>query len=302
MNIFKKYKSNFLAVIVSLTFYVILFLLLNIIPSANQLSKIEDDIKNQDAIDFQVIQEIPLPEPSEITKVVSNKTSVDPINKEVKQSDDTRDIEETNDLSQDDEQTNIVQNPDSVMLAQLKKTLTEFKEIVPKDSLEKNVIQQKATQKIQQTIANNTPHYSEEEWQFLRNNYRTIQSIKRVYPYVLKTKEIVDNLNKQLVTITNNQEKHRLIKKTEKELFQQFEKDVRKMSYSQGKLLLKLIARETNQTAYGLIKTYKGGIPATFWYGVGLIFREDLKVKYDSIGEDAVLEQIIKKYKIGKLY
>jgi len=73
------------------------------------------------------------------------------------------------------------------------------------------------------------------------------------------------------------------------------------MSTSQGKLLLKLIARETNQSAYGLIKTYKGAIPATFWYGVGLIFHENLKAQYDSIGEDAQLEKIVQKYKMGKL-
>ena len=95
----------------------------------------------------------------------------------------------------------------------------------------------------------------------------------------------------------NIQEKRKLIRKTEKELFGQFEKDVRKMSYSQGKLLLKLIARETNESAFGLIKIYKGGIPATFWYSVGLVFQEDLKAKYDSTGEDALLEKIVRKYK-----
>jgi len=84
-------------------------------------------------------------------------------------------------------------------------------------------------------------------------------------------------------------------------LFAQFEKDVRNMTTSQGKLLLKLIARETNQSAYGLIKTYKGAIPATFWYGVGLIFHENLKLQYDSIGEDAQLEKIVQKYKRGNL-
>jgi len=84
-------------------------------------------------------------------------------------------------------------------------------------------------------------------------------------------------------------------------LFDQFEKDVRNMSTSQGKLLLKLIARETNESAFGLIKTYKGAIPATFWYGVGLIFKENLKMGYDSIGEDAQLEKVVKKFKLGKL-
>jgi len=108
-------------------------------------------------------------------------------------------------------------------------------------------------------------------------------------------------MNTQLATIKEDQEKRKLIKKTEKELFSQFEKDVRKMSYSQGKILLKLIARETNETAYSLIKTYKGGLPADFWYTVGMVFQENLKTKYDSLGEDAMLEKVVKKYKNGEL-
>ena len=101
--------------------------------------------------------------------------------------------------------------------------------------------------------------------------------------------------------MNNNQEKHKLIKQTEKQLFGQFEKDVRKLSYTQGKLMLKLISRETNETTYGLIKNYKGGLTASFWYTVGLVFQEDLKAKYDSIGEDKKLETVVKKFKKGDL-
>ncbi len=126
-------------------------------------------------------------------------------------------------------------------------------------------------------------------------------SLKKIYPYVQKTKEIVAKMNLQLAKTKDQKEKRRLIKQTEKELFAQFEKDVRNMSTSQGRLLLKLISRETSQSAYGLIKTYKGGIPATFWYGVGLLFHENLKMQYDSLGEDAQLERVVQRYKLGKL-
>ena len=300
MNFFKKYKSNLIAVFVSLAFYGLLILLLCVMPSTDSSLKTKDDIKNQEEpIQFQIMEVIPLP-PTPDDKKNEEKKPTEELSKESQPKEIINNTDEIKNNEQSSDETNVIENQDSVILAELQKSLEVFKEIIPIDSLEKNSIQKKNTQKINQALAGKN-QYSEEDWQFIRNNYRTILSIKRVYPYVLKTKGIVDNLNSQLASITNKQEKRNLIKKTEKELFQEFEKDVHSMSYSQGKLLLKLLARETNQSAFGLIKTYKGGIPATFWYGVGLLFRENLKVRYDSLGEDAILEQIIKKYKLGKL-
>jgi hypothetical protein len=298
MNIFKKYKSNTIAIFVSLAFYGILFFLLNVIPGTDSSSLLDKD-KNEEAIQFQLLEDIHLPPPTETDKTADKKAPAEPT-KETPATEQVKSVDEVKDYSQNDEETNVIENQDSVILAELKKSLEVFKEIAPTDSIEKKIIQQKRTEKVRQALTDKT-HYTEDDWQFIRNNYRIIQNIKRVYPYVQKTKNVVDSLNMKLAKINNQGERRRLIKETEKVLFQQFEKDVRKMSYSQGKLLLKLIARETDQSAYGLIKTYKGGIPATFWYGVGLLFHEDLKVKYDSVGEDALLEQIIKKYKIGKL-
>jgi hypothetical protein len=304
MNIFKKYKSNTIAVVVSFLFYGILFLLLIFMPGLDSSLSV-DDIKIQDEpIQLQMMEELTSPSPTEVQTPEDKKPnpqatqkSIEKLAKEVESKDVVRD--DIKDIDQNPDETNVVQNQDSVIYEQLKKSLAVFKEIVPADSLEKNPIQQKAEQKVSKALAERT-RTTADDWEFIRSNYRTIQNIRRVYPYVMKTKEIVDKLNTQLAAVSNNKEKHRLIKDTEKELFKSFEKDVRNMSYSQGKLLLKLIARETNQSAYGLIKTYKGGIPATFWYGVGLLFKENLKAKYDSIGEDALLEKIILKHKLGK--
>jgi len=304
-NIYKKYKSNIIAVLVSLVFYGILFLFLIIAPGSDSSSLSDNKLASQDAeIQLQFLEAMPLPPQSAETEKADNKkaptepTKTSQSNNNIK----NQNQSESKGVFQDNsnEETNSIETRDSVILAQLKKSLEVFKEIVPIDSLEKNPIQQKNEQTVRQALADRT-HYSAEDREFFKSNYRAIQSFKRVYPYALKTKEIVDKLNSQLAKVTDNKEKRRLIKSTEKELFQQFEKDVRGMSYSQGKLLMKLLSRETNQTAYGLIKTYKGALPATFWYGVGLLFHENLKVKYDSIGEDATLEKIVKRYKLGNL-
>jgi len=74
------------------------------------------------------------------------------------------------------------------------------------------------------------------------------------------------------------------------------------MTTSQGKLLLKLIARETNKTGYDIIKDYKGGFTASFWYGVGKIFGTDLKTQFHKEKEDSIIENILTKYKDKELY
>lgn len=299
MNIFKKYKSNSIAITVTFILYAILFVLLNFIPSTESSLMIDDDFKiKNEAIQFQLMEELASPPPSE-NQVDESMKSSQKSNKEIQAKEIDNKLDESKDLHESNDVNNVIENQDSVLLSQLKKSMAVFKEIIPIDSLEKKPIQQMNEKKVRQALTDRT-QFTAEDWQFIRNNFRTIQNINRVYPYVLKTKEIVNKLNIKLATISNKSEKSRLIKNTEKELLQNFENDVRKMSYSQGKLLLKLIARETNQSAYSLIKTYKGGIPATFWYGVGLLFDENLKVKYDSIGEDSLLEKIILKHKLGK--
>lgn len=301
MNIFKKYKSKSIAVVVSLVIYGLMFLLLAIIPGFDSAMNLDDSKIEEEPIQFQMLEDIALRSMTE-TKADDKKTigKAESTDKRAIESKITNeDVDKNIDKADSDDPTNVVLNQDSVMMEQLKKTLSVLKEVIPPDSLAKNPIEQQTTEKVRQALAERGQNTAS-DWEFIKNNYKTIQNIRRVYPYVLKAKEVIDNLNAKLATMNDAKEKKKLIKQTEKELFSQFEKDVRKMSYSQGKLLLKLLARETNESAYGLIKTYKGGIPATFWYGVGLLFHENLKTKYDSIGEDAALEKIVRKHRLGE--
>jgi len=290
MNIFNKYKSHFIATGLSLIVYILFFLALFIKPGSFNPSNSEHD--TDIPVQFQLLDEIPLPPPSsnqlttqEVVKSGASKALASLAN----------DVDKTTQTSEENIQS---ANRDSMMMTEMKVMMAEIRGIMPvEDSLKEEEV---TAQNIQKKISEKVDDYFNDR-KFYAENYRLILNLKRVYPYVIQTKQVVDKLNAQLANMTNNQQKRALIKKTEKELFQQFEKDVRNMSYSQGKLLLKLLARETNQSAYGLIKTYKGGIPATFWYTVGLIFHEDLKAKYDSIGEDKQLEKVVKKYQNGRL-
>jgi hypothetical protein len=73
------------------------------------------------------------------------------------------------------------------------------------------------------------------------------------------------------------------------------------MNIAQGRLLIKLINRETQNTSYDLIKDYRGKITAAFWQGVARIFGTNLKEEYDPYGDDAVIERIIQEIEAGRL-
>jgi len=262
-----------------------------------------DDQANKEVpLDFQkdLMDDIPMPsslKPQSNTEKTENTAEKSASAAQSKAVESSTDVE--NDPS-DDEVGVPPEKADSVLIAELKKEIQDIKNMTPPDSLPTEPVQKKDVQPAQKATADMKIN-SAEDRKFYSDNFRAIMAFKKVYPYVQKTKDIVTRMNIQLAKVKDNSERRKLIKQTEKELFAQFEKDVRSMSTSQGKLLLKLIARETNQTAYGLIKTYKGAIPATFWYGVGLFFHENLKMQYDSLGEDAQLEKIVQKYKTGKL-
>lgn len=292
MNIYNKYKSHIIASAGSFAFLGLLILFLCIKPFSDSDKQTPDDKADQElAVQFkqEFMEDIPLPPPSFTQTATVENHSVP----EATSDDKTEEPAEQ-------EMSVMPDNIDSILVVELRKAMADIKDITPDDSIPKDKIQQKDNKQSKTVLADDAKNFYVDR-QFYYDNYRAILNLKKVYPYVQRTKETVDRMNAQLAKITDQREKRRLIKKTEKELFAQFEKDVRNMSTTQGKLLLKLISRETNQSAYGLIKTYKGSIPAAFWYGVGLIFNENLKTQYDSIGEDAQLEKVVQKYKLGKL-
>ena len=84
-----------------------------------------------------------------------------------------------------------------------------------------------------------------EKFEFYKKNYKNIRNFKKVYPYALKTREIIENLNAQLAVMTNESEKRKLISKTEKMLFDEYEAAVRTMSTSRWKPRLVSSRRRT---------------------------------------------------------
>lgn len=133
-----------------------------------------------------------------------------------------------------------------------------------------------------------------------RQYYRTVYNFKKTYPYALKAKIIVKDADSTLAHSNfTKREREKYLKEYEKRLFREFEKPLRGLTFSQGRLLLKLLDRELGQTSYYVIKNYRGGAAAGFWQGVAKIFGSDLKKPYDRFGEDKIVEELVQLYHKG---
>lgn len=127
-----------------------------------------------------------------------------------------------------------------------------------------------------------------------REYYRTVYNFKKVYPYALKAKTIILDADSTLAhSDFSRKEREKYLKAYEKKLFREFEKPLRGLTFSQGKLLLKLLDRELGRTSYYVIKNYRGGFAAGFWQGIAKLFGSDLKKPYDKFGEDKPVEELV---------
>lgn len=135
----------------------------------------------------------------------------------------------------------------------------------------------------------------------VRKYDRMIYNIKKVYPYSVIVREKLAQVNEDLSNITDEKERRKYLKGVEEYVLGEYEDDVRNMTITQGKLLIKLIDRETRNTSFQLIKEYRGGLSASFWQGIARIFGTNLKAEYDPYGEDAMLEVIVLQIEAGVL-
>lgn len=131
--------------------------------------------------------------------------------------------------------------------------------------------------------------------------WRTVRDVKRTLPYARLVSNELIMVNQKLAELPTEKERKQYIKQYEKEVFEKYEKDLRKMTISQGKMLIKLVDRECDKTSYELVKFYKGGFVAFFWQGVARLFGSNLKSEYDASDKDRVVERIILLVEAGQL-
>lgn len=134
-----------------------------------------------------------------------------------------------------------------------------------------------------------------------RRHARLVYNVRRVYPYALIVRDEFGRINRLLETMPDEKAQRNFLQQYEKDLFQKYEEDLKKLTFSQGKILIKLIDRETENTSYDLIRQYRGKFSATFWQSIARIFGANLKSSYDPEGEDYLIEQVINEIEAGRL-
>ncbi|MEA3504203.1 MAG: DUF4294 domain-containing protein [Bacteroidota bacterium] len=147
------------------------------------------------------------------------------------------------------------------------------------------------------------PVYTVYDWMVRpdRKTRRLIRNVRKVYPYARLAAIKIDEYAKELEGVDSKREKKRIMKRAEKKLEEQFGDDLRKFTFSQGKILIKLIDRETGDTSFELVQELRGKFTAFFWQSFARIFGMNLKKSYDPDGEDKLIEQIVQSIERGEI-
>jgi len=134
-----------------------------------------------------------------------------------------------------------------------------------------------------------------------RQYQKMIRNIKIVYPYARIAKNKLKEMNQELLQLKTPREKKEYINQSEKEIRNEFEKQLIHLTVTQGKLLIKLIDRETGKTSYELVQELKGNFSAGFWQAIARIFGSNLKSEFDAEGDDKMLNELIILYEHRQL-
>ena len=114
------------------------------------------------------------------------------------------------------------------------------------------------------------------------------------YPYARRAGAVMNDINAKLIAVKEKEDRKKYIKTREKELKKEFNDPLTNLSVYQGKVLMKLINRETGNNCYEIIKEYKGGLTARLYQTVAFFFDSNLKQSYDPDTDDATIERIVK--------
>lgn len=121
---------------------------------------------------------------------------------------------------------------------------------------------------------------------------RLVRDVKKTLPYAKIVSATLMETYDYLETLPTEREKRQHIKQMEKDLLREYTPQLKKLTLNQGKLLIKLIGRETGSSSYGLIDAYLGRFSAGFWNTMAGVFGASLKTDYDPEGKDAIIERV----------
>ncbi len=130
--------------------------------------------------------------------------------------------------------------------------------------------------------------------------YKLVRDVKKVLPIAKEVNQIVIETYEYLQTLPPK-ERSKHLKRVEKSLKEQYMPRMKKLTFSQGKLLIKLVDRQTHSTGYELVKAFLGTFRAGFYQTFAALFGASLKKEYDATGDDALTERVILLVESGQL-
>lgn len=122
---------------------------------------------------------------------------------------------------------------------------------------------------------------------------KLVRDVKKVLPLSKEIRRAVLETYEVLQTLPTEKARNAHIKAVEKSVKKQYTPIMKKLTFSQGKLLIKLVDRQTNSTGYELVKAFMGPLKAGFYQAFAALFGASLKKEYDATGDDAMVERVI---------
>lgn len=125
-----------------------------------------------------------------------------------------------------------------------------------------------------------------------KHYWKTVRDVKKTLPYAKLIYDILVETFQYMETLPDDESRQKHLERMEKEIFKQYKPILKKFTFSQGKMLIKLVNRECNQSSYEIIRAFLGSFRAGFWQAFGQLFGATLKEEWDSEGKDKDIERV----------
>jgi len=130
---------------------------------------------------------------------------------------------------------------------------------------------------------------------------KLVKNVKKAYPYAKAAGQKLEEYSLVLACVTTDKERKMVLKQAEEDLKAEYGHDLKKLTITQGRILIKLVDRETGNTSYELVEDLRGKFSAFFWQSLARLFGHNLKSEYDPEGEDQQIEEIVQMIESGLL-
>ena len=130
---------------------------------------------------------------------------------------------------------------------------------------------------------------------------RLVSNVKKVLPLAKEVRQMLIETTELLDMLPDEKSKEAHIKRVEDDIFRTYKPKMKKLTYSQGKLLIKLIDRECHSSSYDMIKAFMGPVRAGFWQVFAWSFGASLKKGYDPEGTDRLTERVVRMVEAGQI-